>query len=123
MKKNLIEIIHQIIANQKEIVDTHILYKKDMLQKKYSSAQKNLIYEKYLKKKNFDLTQRIKSSIDGCILDIRYLANNKEYKAKLTNMTEEEVRALFELYGYVDKIDIEILEIKKSTTFISEPLL
>ena len=84
-----------------------------MLQKKYSSAQKKIKKKKYLKKKNFDLTQRIKSSIDGCILDIRYLANKKECKARLTNMTEEEARALFELYGYVDKIDIEILEIKK----------
>lgn len=123
MKKNLIELINQIISNQREISDTHLQYKKCILQKKISLAQKNLLHEKYLKKKNLDLSLKLRSHIEGCILDIKYLANNKECKARLTNMSDEEAKALLELYGYVDKIDIKILEIKKSPTFISESLL
>lgn len=122
-RKNIVELIQTLLSNYQDLIETQRQYKENMFQRKMAMAQKNLSHEKNLKQKNISLFLELKSYVEGSILDIRYLANKKECKARLTNMTEEEAKALLELYGQVHNLEIEILEIKKSPTFISEHLL
>ena len=50
-QKRLTEIIHIIMANFKDLIITRGQYQDNLKKGKNSMAQKNLLHEKYLKKK------------------------------------------------------------------------
>ena len=107
------------MANYREIGETQVKCKEYVIKNKRSSAQSCILHERHLKKKNYSLLQDLKNRVNGYILEVRYLANGQVCIAKLTNMTEAEAKSVIELYGRINKLEIEVLEIKKTPTNIS----
>lgn len=118
VSRSITELISLIMANYREIGETQMKCREYVTKDKYSSAQSCLLHERHLKKKNYNLLQDLKSRINGYILEVRYLADGRLCIAKLTNMTEAEAKSVVELYGKINKLDIEVLEIKKIPTNI-----
>lgn len=119
-QKRLTEIIHIILANFKDLIITRGQYQDNLRKGKNSMAQKNLLHEKYLKKKNLSLLREFQDHINGCVLHISYIANGIVNHAMLTNMSEAEAKEVMELYGKTQNLKIKILEIRKTNTYISK---
>lgn len=75
---------------------------------------------KTLKKRLAALTGRLKSRIIGEIIDVTYLYNNHTLHGQFVNLPDEEIREYYSTLAKVRKVDIQIVEIKRRKTFISD---
>lgn len=121
MEKVVSHKIHRII----DIVDLINQYKSNLDTYKLTEATKQSIriHINNQKKVIQSIRQDIADIVFGNIWEVSYKIhpNSKTLSARLTNLDdEEEVRLFFELFAATEKVYIEILEIKKLQTYISD---
>ena len=88
-----------------------------------NAYRSNIISQNNSQKKITHLISELNSKINTDILDITYKIGDRIDNARLVNLKEEEVNDLFDLLSMVNNVKIEILEIRKSKTYISKSKL
>ena len=66
------------------------------------------------------LQKEIRDIINTPILEVTYASYDKRMKVILANITEEDIRTLFNLINVMNKEPIRILEIRQIPNFIEE---
>ena len=89
-----------------------------------SNTRNRGLYKKHLldfrvnQKRFKDKTNTLLSRLLSPVVLVKYSINNKNFSARLANITKEDVPILFELLSGIYKVEIKILEIEEITTYI-----
>jgi hypothetical protein len=121
--------VRDIIGRIKEDYDRLLQLEKENpeLKDKPNSYRSNILSQNHTKKRITSLKEELSSKINSEILDITYIIYLDEKSAvdhaRLVNLNEEEVKDLFQLLSSLSGRKIDILEIKRSKTYISKSQL
>lgn len=66
------------------------------------------------------LKNRLESKLVGEIVNVTYLYNNREVHGQFVNWSDEEVKSYYSMLGKFNRAKIEVLNIDRQKTFISD---
>lgn len=118
ISNRLREVIENIKTYHQNMYKTQQEYEALLKQNKKALATSKRIHfiqQSNKAEKSLDL---LVSMISASISDITYKSNGKTFKARLVNLNEDEIKYLFSEMAKAKGIEIQILEIKFSQTFL-----
>lgn len=82
---------------------------------KYQSTS---LHIKYLKRKLSDISNSLKSLIQGTRTEVKFQLGSDLYEASFNNLSEQDIRDVLEVISLSNQEELKILEIKENQTYI-----
>lgn len=82
---------------------------------KYQSIS---LHIKYLKRKLSNISNSLKSLIQGTRTEVKFQLGSDLYEASFNNLSEQDIRDVLEVISLSNQAELKILEIKENQTYI-----